>query len=172
MTSQTCGLLALPAELRNQIFAYAVVEELPMQARIETITQRQPSWTASRKQHLWCRLRRRIGSASSNSIDHQMNISAAETLPPGRFSHAYPDRPALARVNRQCHDEVLPIFFGPNDFFFELADVLDPGIDRWWKLMDGAGSTQARASSESGAHAPFSGSRHNRGTRVSYSRSI
>lgn len=90
-------LLKLPPELRNRIFAAAVIEDVPLAAYI---TQHPKPQAASPD-------------------------SRAKTT---RTYETHPGVPALALVDHQIRNKVLPVFYGQNIFYFNISGMMMTNI--------------------------------------------
>ena len=88
-TSRSCALLALPGELRNLIYAFAVVEDRPIIAYFV-------------EKPVWC---------TDSDLTAYPDYHRLETK-----TTSYPHLPAIALACHQTYKEVAPVFYGQNTF--------------------------------------------------------
>jgi len=94
--TRICHLLRLPSELRDQVYAYFVVDNDPL-----------PVFTARRSTLRTCK-QRPLG---------------LEFLRPVSEHQAHPGSPVLAATCKQIRREVLKVFYGQNIFMFQQTSV-------------------------------------------------
>ena len=108
----------LPAEIRNEIYRYALCAETP----IEILRHTRSSVWCERVEDRWLmdksigKYRPKPRTELSATFNHLMLLIRERTLPYG-LHYA----PALLRVNRQVNTEATPIFYGENTFVFPVT---------------------------------------------------
>ncbi|KAK4906420.1 hypothetical protein LTR49_024442 [Elasticomyces elasticus] len=100
-TVAKCHLLSLPAELREMIWSFVLVEPEPIISYVERRTIRGRDYRYPR---------------DSNTI---------------RIKQAVPCIPPLACVARHLHEEVMAVFYGANTFAFNLNKHNPFEVDSW-----------------------------------------
>lgn len=104
-------LLTLPAELRNRIYQYALVEEHPICA-LQTARRR----FERRCYQKLCAFVRKLAKAGPTAKSDLVKITMLK-------------QPALTRVSHQIRHECLPVFYRQNTFYVKI-DIAGPGYAR------------------------------------------